>query len=94
MACRTLTAADMDKSVFGVAIANDPPLAMRLVPTTGMRLRQLIEPALALLGSAAVLALLVTWRWRRIVLPFAAIAVTLLLVGLGRSDPHRRRAAI
>jgi hypothetical protein len=82
MACRTLTAADMDKSVFGVAIANDPPLAMRLVPTTGMRLRQLIEPALALLGSAAVLALLVTWRWRRIVLPFAAIAVTLLLVVL------------
>jgi hypothetical protein len=80
MACRTLTAADADKSIFGIAIANDPPLAMRLVPTMAIRLRQMIEPALALVGSVAVLALLVSWRWRRIVLPLALIAVTLVLV--------------
>jgi hypothetical protein len=77
MACRTLT--ELPRTIFGVAIANDPPLAMRLVPTTAIRLRQLAEPALALLGSIAVLALLVTWQWRRAALPFALIAVTLLL---------------
>jgi hypothetical protein len=79
MECRMLTTADVEKSIFGIAIANDPPLAMRLVRTTAMRLRQLIEPALALVGSVAVLVLLVTWQRRRIVMPFALIAVTLLL---------------
>jgi hypothetical protein len=77
MQCRTLTADDVGRDIFGVAIAHE--LAMRLVPTWQVRLRQLVEPGLALVGSFAVLALLVRVRGRRVVLPFALIAVTLLV---------------
>jgi hypothetical protein len=77
MQCRTLTAEDVGRRIFGVAIAHD--LAMRLVPTWEVRLRQLVAPGLALLATAAVLALLVRVRGRRLVLPFALIAGTLLV---------------
>ena len=77
MQCRTLTAQDIGRRMFGVAIAHD--LAMRLVPTWHVRLRQLVEPALALIASAAVLALIVRVRVRRLVLPFALIGATLLV---------------
>src|SRR5258708_22337429 len=77
MQCRTLTPDDVGRDIFGVAIAHG--LAMRLVPTWQVRLRQLVEPGLALIGSFAVLALLVRVRGRRVVLPFALIAVTLLV---------------
>jgi len=77
MQCRTLTPADVGRDIFGVAIAHE--LAMRLVPTWHVRLRQLVEPGLALTATAAVLALLVRVRGRRVVLPFALIAVTLVV---------------
>jgi len=77
MQCRTLTADDVGRDIFGVAIAH--ALAMRLVPTWQVRLRQLVEPGLALIGIAAALALLVRVRGRRVVLPFALIAATLLV---------------
>ena len=77
MACRTLTPDDVGRRIFGVAIAHD--LAMRLDPTWPVRLRQLVEPALALAASAAVLALIVRVRARRLVLPLALIAATLLV---------------
>src|SRR6516165_10036549 len=77
MQCRTLTAADVGRDIFGVAIAHE--LAMRLVPTWHLRLRQLVEPGLALIATAAVIALLLRVRPRRVVLPFALIAVTLLV---------------
>src|SRR5262249_1309413 len=77
MQCRTLTPADVGRDIFGVAIAH--PLAMRLVPAWHVRLPQLVQPALGLIGSVAVLALLVRVRPRRVVLPFALIAVTLLV---------------
>jgi hypothetical protein len=77
MQCRTLTPADVGRDIFGVAIAHE--LAMRLVPTWHLRLRQLVEPGLALIGSVAALALLVRVRPRRVVLPFALIAVTLVV---------------
>ena len=44
MACRTLTAEDIGRSIFGVAIRNDPPLAMRLDPTAKVRAWQMLEP--------------------------------------------------
>jgi hypothetical protein len=78
MQCRALTPDDVGRDIFGVAIAHG--LAMRLVPTWQVRLRQLVEPGLALIGSFAVLALLVHVRGRHVVLPFALIAVTLLVV--------------
>jgi hypothetical protein len=77
MQCRALTPDDVGRDIFGVAIAHG--LAMRLVPTWQVRLRQLVEPGLALIGSFAVLALLVHVRGRRVVLPFALITVTLLV---------------
>jgi hypothetical protein len=77
MQCRALTADDIGRDIFGVAIAHE--LAMRLVPTWHVRLRQLVEPGLAFLGVAMVLALLTRVRGRRVVLPFALIAVTLLV---------------
>jgi hypothetical protein len=46
MQCRTLTPEDIGRRMFGVAIAHE--LAMRLVPTWEVRLRQLLQPALAL----------------------------------------------
>ena len=77
MQCRTLTPDDVGRDIFGVSIAH--ALAMRLVPTWQVRLRQLVEPGLAFLAVAAALALLVRVRGRRVVLPFALIAVTLLV---------------
>jgi hypothetical protein len=83
MQCRTLTTGDVGRRIFGVAITQG--LAMRLQPTAPVRLRQLLEPALALVGTASVVALLVfgslrAGRWRQTVLPFALIAITLAVV--------------
>jgi hypothetical protein len=80
MGCRTLAADDVGRRIFGVAISSD--LAMQLAPSAAIRARQLVEPALALLGSVAVVALLVIWRLRQVVLPFALIAVTLVVAFL------------
>jgi hypothetical protein len=78
MQCRMLGGPDVGRRIFGVAIKHD--LAMRLDPTAMLRLRQLIAPALALITTAAVLALLVSFRLSRVALPFALIAVTLVMV--------------
>jgi hypothetical protein len=80
LACRTLTGDDVNRKVFGVAISSD--LVMRLAPSATIRARQLVEPALALIGTIAVIALLATWRLRQVVLPFALIAVTLVVAFL------------
>jgi len=77
MQCRALTREDVGRRIFGVAIAHE--LAMRLDPTWPVRLRQLLEPGLALAASAAVLGLIVRGRARRLVLPFALITATLLV---------------
>jgi hypothetical protein len=80
MQCRTIAHADIGRRIFGVAIAHD--LAMRLAPTATARLRQLVEPTLAAVATLAVLGLLVRVRPRRLVLPFALVAATLLVVFL------------
>jgi hypothetical protein len=80
MQCRTIAPADIGRRIFGVAIAHD--LAMRLAPTAKARLRQLVEPTLAAVATLAVLGLLVRVRPRRLVLPFALVAATLLVVFL------------
>src|SRR5262249_47712771 len=59
MQCRTLMPEDIGRRIFGVAIKQEPPLAVTLEPTGTLRVRQLIEPALALIGTAAVIFLLV-----------------------------------
>ena len=80
MQCRTLAPADVGRRIFGVAIGQ--PLAMSLRPTMSIRLHQLVEPALAAIAVVAVLGLLLRWRARALVLPFALVAVTLVVVFL------------
>src|SRR5262245_54194032 len=80
MQCRTIAPADIGRRIFGVAIAHD--LAMRLAPTANVRLRQLVEPTLAAVATLAILVLLVRVRPPRLVLPFALVAATLLVVFL------------
>jgi hypothetical protein len=82
MQCRTLASEDVGRRIFGVAIKQTPPLAMRLDPSASVRLRQWVEPVLALVGTALVLGLLVRVRPRRLVLPLALVAVTLVVVFL------------
>jgi hypothetical protein len=79
MQCRTLTVDDVGRKIFGVAIKQETPLAMRLAPTAKIRLGQLLEPALALIACAGVLGLLVRIRRQRATLPFALIAVALVI---------------
>ena len=55
---------------------------MRLEPDARIGRAQLIEPALALAGAAAVLGLLVSWRRRASMLAFGLIALTLVVAFL------------
>jgi hypothetical protein len=90
--CRTLAPADAGRQIFGVAIAQDPPLAIDLQPSAKIRFRQFLEPALGLIAIAAVLGLLVmgsfkpsslrNWRVRCAVLSFGLIGLALLMVFL------------
>jgi hypothetical protein len=80
MQCRRISAADIGRRIFGIAINNDPPLAMELQPTLKRAVRQLVGPAFALLGAGAVLLLLVErGRERASGLALALVAVTLLV---------------
>ncbi len=80
MACRAIEPGDVGRRIFGVAIGNDPPLAMTLLPTATVRMQQLLEPASALIAVLAVLALLVRWDRRRLTLPFTFIGLSLVVV--------------
>jgi hypothetical protein len=82
MQCRTLTPDDVGRQIFGIAIKPEPALAMRLMPSAAIAFRQLVAPAIALSGWAAVLLLLIRLRPRAILLPVALIAVTLIIVFL------------
>jgi hypothetical protein len=81
MQCRALAPDDVGRRIFGLAIADGPPLAIRLDPTARIRLAQLVEPALALIAAGLVIGLLVRWRSRCAALALALIALT-LVVGL------------
>jgi hypothetical protein len=80
--CRTLEDKDIGRLIFGMAIARDAKLAMKLQPTLTIRLRQYAAAGLTLIGGAGVLGLLVRWERRRLVLPFALIGLALLVVFL------------
>jgi hypothetical protein len=80
MDCRTIEAPDVGRRIFGVAIAKDAPLAMQLQSSATIRLRQLIEPMLAVIGTLAALVFLIRLRSRALVLPFAMVGASLLVV--------------
>jgi hypothetical protein len=80
MQCRLLTSQDAGRRIFGVAISDEVPLAMRLESSGKIRIAQLIAPTLAFVAVAAVLGLLVSWRMRASMLALALIALTLTVV--------------
>jgi len=73
--CRTLGAGDAGRRIFGVAIRNDPPLEMTLVPTTGIHIRQIAEQGFAIVGALAGFFLLIVIRLRCAILPFGLLAL-------------------
>jgi hypothetical protein len=73
--CKTLGVDDAGKRIFGVAIRNDPPLEMTLMPTTGIHIRQIAEQGFAMAGALAAFFLLTAVRWRRAILPFGLLAL-------------------
>jgi hypothetical protein len=78
--CRTIEPTDVGRRIFGVAIAKDAPLAMALVPTFAIRLRQWVEPLLSAFGVFLALGMLVRCERRRVVLPCTLIVLSLLVV--------------
>jgi hypothetical protein len=80
MKCRVLGSQDIGRQIFGLAIKNEVPLAMRLELSGKIRLAQMVEPALAFVAVAAVLGFLVYWCKRASMLAFALLAVTLIVV--------------
>jgi hypothetical protein len=80
MACRVIEARDVGQRIFGVSIASDAPLLMKLEPTIWIQLRQTIGPVLAFVGAMAVLMLLVRWDRRRLLLPLSFVAAALLVI--------------
>jgi hypothetical protein len=82
MECRTIETLDVGMRIFGVAIAKDAPLTMRLQPGAMIRLRQMVEPMLALIGVCGVLGFLVRWRARGLVMPLVLVGAALVVVTL------------
>ena len=82
MQCRLLTGEDAGRRIFGVAIRQEPPLAMELRPAGKIRMAQLLERGSAILAAGVVLAVLVRWRPRRSVMALMLIALTLIVVFL------------
>lgn len=80
--CRTLTADDAGRRIFGLSIAPDAGLAMRLEPTASIRARQLAQPALTLTAVIALFLLLVRWNPHRLVAPLTLVSLSLLLIAL------------
>jgi hypothetical protein len=80
IACRTLESGDVGRRIIGLAIAQEPPFAIKLERSTALRLRGLVQSALALAAVGAVLGLLVRVRRRRLALPLAFVALALIVV--------------
>jgi hypothetical protein len=77
-ACRPIESDDVGKRIIGVSIG--APLEMSLEANATVQFRTLIAPALALIGVAAVLLLLVRWHKRDLRLPLVFLALSLCIV--------------
>ena len=82
MQCRMLRDEDAGRRIFGVAIKQEPPLAIALRPTGKIRIAQLLERVSAILAVAVLLAALVRCQPRRTATAFALIALSLVVVFL------------
>jgi hypothetical protein len=82
MQCRVLTNEDIGRRIFGIAIRQEPPLAMELRPVGKIRMAALLERGSAILAVAFVLGALVRRRRDGIAMAFGLIALTLIVVFL------------
>lgn len=82
MQCRVLRDDDAGRRIIGVAIKQEPPLAMELRPTGKIRIAQLLERATGIVAVGVVLAALVRLRARRTAIAFGLISLTLIVVFL------------
>ncbi len=82
MNCRVIAATDTGRMIFGLSVAADARLAMRLDPPAPVRVRQLAADAAAGAGVAALLLILVNWRRRRLALAacFASLSVAIVFL--------------
>jgi hypothetical protein len=80
--CRVIEEKDVDRLIFGTAIARDTTLVMKLQPTLMIHLRQYAATALMLFGIIGVLGLLMLCERRRLVLPFTLSGLALMVMFL------------
>src|SRR5262245_5392040 len=79
--CRAIEAVDAGRRVFGIAIVPDS-LAMRIEPPWTILVRQFLVGALALAGLAGLVITLVRVQRSRIILPFAAVGFSALVIAI------------
>ena len=80
-ACRAVTAADVGRRIFGVAVAPES-LTMRLQPPAMLRLQRMVPPLLAAAGVVALLLLVVRVRMRRLAVPALLLALALVVIAI------------
>lgn len=77
--CRTIERDDASFLVFGVGI-RPGTLMMSLDPPITVKLQQTAGPIIAILTVALLMAALVTWRARAVLLPLVMIGLSLLVI--------------
>ena len=80
--CRSFEAGDAGRRIFGIAIVPDS-LSMRVSPPWKPWLRQVSADAVVLTGMIGLLAMLVTFRPRRAIVPVLLIGLSMLVIAIG-----------
>jgi hypothetical protein len=81
--CRTLQAEDIGKRIFGISIGPTAKLAMSLQTPFGVNARRGLEVAVAAVGVAGILWLLIArWRPRRAAFPLLCAGLALVVAVL------------
>jgi hypothetical protein len=79
--CRTIVPEDAGRRVFGLAI-NPGTLVMHLHPPWRVQLLQAASAALTLAAAVALIAVLVRWKARRLILPLILIGLAMLVIAV------------
>ena len=79
--CRTITPADAGHRIFGIAVKPET-LAMRLKPPWRLRLWRLAWSTLALAAVYGLIAVLVRFKLRRLILPLILIGLSALIIAI------------
>jgi hypothetical protein len=79
--CRVIEPADAGRRVVGIAI-KPGSLAMRLEPPLPVRLKQLAQDVLPAGAILALIVLLIRFRPRRLIVPFALLGLAVLVIAI------------